>query len=63
MLSGPEGPPVDVQYSLTAIPIQANAPLPYGPVPSENQLRWQQMEYYAFVHLSVNTYTDMAWGS
>ncbi len=42
---------------------QVNAPLPYGPIPNENQLRWQQMEYYAFVHFSVNTYTDMAWGN
>lgn len=42
---------------------QVNAPLPYGPVPNENQMRWQEMEYYAFVHLSVNTYTDMAWGN
>ena len=42
---------------------QANAPEPYGPLPSENQMAWQQMEYYAFVHLSVNTYTDMAWGN
>ncbi len=25
-------------------------------------MRWQEMEYYAFVHFSVNTYTDMAWG-
>ncbi len=41
---------------------QVNAPLPYGPIPNEHQMRWQQMEYYAFVHLSVNTYTDMAWG-
>ncbi len=41
---------------------QVKAPLPFGPVPNENQMRWQQMEYYAFVHLSVNTYTDMAWG-
>jgi len=41
---------------------QVKAPLPYGPIPNENQMRWQQMEYYAFVHLSVNTYTDMAWG-
>ena len=42
---------------------QVNAPLSYGPVPSEQQMQWQQMEYYAFVHLSVNTYTDMAWGN
>jgi alpha-L-fucosidase len=42
---------------------QVNAPNPYEPLPSENQMAWQQMEYYAFVHLSVNTYTDMAWGN
>src|SRR5678816_3589209 len=41
---------------------QVKVPLPYGPVPSKNQMRWQEMEYYAFVHFSVNTYTDMAWG-
>ncbi|HTG67234.1 MAG TPA: alpha-L-fucosidase [Flavobacterium sp.] len=34
----------------------------FGPIPSENQMNWQEMEYYAFVHLSVNTYIDMAWG-
>lgn len=39
-----------------------NEPKPVGPLPTENQLRWQKMEYYAFVHFSVNTYTDMAWG-
>ena len=37
-------------------------PEPYGPVPSENQMRWQEMEYYAFVHFSLNTYTDQSWG-
>lgn len=41
---------------------QNNIPSRYGPLPSANQLRWQQMEYYAFVHFSVNTYTDMSWG-
>jgi len=41
---------------------QIKAPKPYGPVPNENQMRWQEMEYYAFVHFSVNTYTDKAWG-
>jgi alpha-L-fucosidase len=38
------------------------APAPLGPVPSENQMRWQEMEYYAFVHFSLNTYTDQSWG-
>lgn len=41
---------------------QLKAQQAFGPVPSENQMRWQEMEYYTFVHLSVNTYTDMAWG-
>jgi len=38
------------------------SPDPYGPVPTENQIRWQEMEYYAFVHFSLNTYTNQSWG-
>src|SRR4051794_16472360 len=41
---------------------QTKAPAPFGPVPNENQMRWQQMESYAFVHFSLNTYTDQSWG-
>ncbi|HEY5326523.1 MAG TPA: alpha-L-fucosidase, partial [Mucilaginibacter sp.] len=41
---------------------QTSAPKPFGPVPTENQMRWQQMESYAFVHFSLNTYTDQSWG-
>ncbi|MDE3250614.1 MAG: alpha-L-fucosidase [Bacteroidota bacterium] len=41
---------------------QPTIPVPVGPLPSANQLRWQQLEYYAFIHFSVNTYTDMSWG-
>jgi len=41
---------------------QTKTPAPFGPVPTENQLRWQEMEYYAFVHFSLNTYTDQSWG-
>jgi alpha-L-fucosidase len=41
---------------------QVKAPEPCGPVPSENQLRWQELEYYAFIHFSLNTYTDQSWG-
>lgn len=41
---------------------QPAAPQPYGAVPSADQMRWQEMEYYAFVHFSLNTYTDQSWG-
>lgn len=41
---------------------QTKAPQPVGPVPNENQMRWQEMEYYAFLHYSTNTYTDQEWG-
>ena len=41
---------------------QVKAPAPFGPVPSANQMRWQEMEYYAFVHFSLNTWTDQSWG-
>jgi len=41
---------------------QPKAPASFGPVPSENQMSWQDMESYAFVHFSLNTYTDQSWG-
>jgi len=41
---------------------QLKAPLACGPVPTENQMRVQEMEAYAFVHFSLNTYTDQSWG-
>jgi alpha-L-fucosidase len=44
-------------------PAQTVAPKPCGPIPSKNQQRWQKMEFYAFVHLSVNTFTDQEWGN
>ena len=32
------------------------------PVPSSRQLNWQDLEYYAFVHFSINSFTDKEWG-
>ena len=31
-------------------------------IPSERQLAFQQLEFYCFVHFSVNTFTDREWG-
>ena len=41
---------------------QTNTPAAFGPVPSANQMLVQEMEQYAFVHFSLNTYTDQSWG-
>jgi len=41
---------------------QVKPPEPFGPVPSERQLAWHEMEYYMFVHFTVNTFSDREWG-
>ena len=37
-------------------------PASFGPVPSQRQLRWHEMEFYGFIHFTVNTFTDKEWG-
>ena len=37
-------------------------PQPLDVVPTAAQLRWHRMEMNAFVHFSINTFTDKEWG-
>ena len=39
-----------------------SVPDPVNPLPTPQQLEWQDMEMYAFLHYSLNTYTDQEWG-
>jgi alpha-L-fucosidase len=37
-------------------------PKPCGPVPSERQLRWHDLEFCGMIHFGLGTFTDREWG-
>lgn len=41
---------------------QAAPPVPYGVTPSERLLAWHELEFYGFIHFTINTFTDKEWG-
>lgn len=51
-----------LQIQKQSLPNPDNEPLPVHPVPHPRQLMWQETEFYAFYHYSMNTYTDKEWG-
>jgi alpha-L-fucosidase len=42
--------------------LQAAKPTPFGTLPSARQLLWHQLETTAFLHFTINTFTDKEWG-
>ncbi|WP_277978525.1 alpha-L-fucosidase [Sphingomonas phyllosphaerae] len=48
--------------ALPAAAQRTGAPKPWGATPSKRQLAWHAREQYAFVHFSINTFTDREWG-
>jgi len=50
------------QVALAAENSPVSEPEPYGAVPSPRQLKWHELEFYGFLHFTVNTFTDKEWG-
>ena len=51
-----------ILFIFTACQKPVTPPAPVGPVPTDRQLAWHEMEQYAFVHFTTNTFTDKEWG-
>ncbi|PUZ29077.1 alpha-L-fucosidase [Chitinophaga parva] len=41
---------------------RAQAPKPYGPLPSKAQLQWHETGMYCIIHYGPDTYTNKEWG-
>lgn len=58
-----------MKFSMLILPLFAIAscsggtePEPFGPVPTEAQIRWHRSEMNMFVHFGPNTYSGLEWG-
>ncbi len=55
--------PVFLLLALLVSCDQTPPPDALAPLPEARQLLWHELEFYAFVHFNMNTFTDMEWGT
>ena len=53
---------IALTMSMNSFGKKVKNPTPCGPHPTADQLWWQGLEMYAFIHYSLNTYTGQEWG-
>ena len=54
-------------YSLLILVISIHScsiiepPKPVFPIPNAHKMEWQKMEFFSFIHFSINTFIDIEW--
>jgi len=60
------GTTLGVSAALMGVPPRSpdlvDPPVPFPPLPAPRQLAWHELEFYGFLHFTVNTFTNREWG-